>query len=117
MSPLYPVPDPDGRPDQVDDRHLSAVPGACPIGPSTLSEEKLLAGWQAATEPVGAPSRPMVTAGTRGAVDEVADHLVEHAVAQHAERPDATAHARHLEHVAAIEQFVEDRRERLTQGR
>jgi hypothetical protein len=116
VSPCYPTPDPNGRPDQVDARGNAEVPGVTPVGPSTLAEEKLLAGWQAATEPSGAPSRPMVTAGTRGAVDAVADHIIFGAVDQRAENPGAApTRAEHLERHAAVERFVTDRRER--QGR
>lgn len=116
MSPLYAVPDPGGRTDQVDDRGKGEVPGVTPVAPSTLGEEKLLAGWQAATEPSGAPSRPLVTAGTRGAVDEVADHLVGAAVTRRAERPDGVSHAEHVERHAAVERFVTQRRERQGTG-
>jgi hypothetical protein len=65
--PCYPVPDPDGRPDQVDARGNAEVPGVTPKPPDTLGSEAAAQGWQAATEPSGAPARPMVVAGTRGA--------------------------------------------------
>lgn len=55
------------RDDQVDARHMGDVKGYQFPGPSTLGDEAAAKGWQAADEPSGAPARPMVVAGTRGA--------------------------------------------------
>lgn len=64
------------RDDRVDDRTKEEIPGMIPVPPTTLAQEAAAGGWQAATLPSGAPARPMAVAGTRGAVDQVADGMV-----------------------------------------
>lgn len=45
----------------------ATVPGMLPPKPTTMGAEAAMHGWQEADVPVGAPPRPMVVAGTRGA--------------------------------------------------
>ncbi len=66
------------RDDQVDttaieDAELTPI---WDMMPQTLAREKLQGGWQGINVPSGAPVMPKRTSGTRGAVDQVADHLI-----------------------------------------
>lgn len=55
------------RDTQVDAMGNATVPGMLPPKPTTMGAEAAMHGWQEADVPVGAPPRPMVVAGTRGA--------------------------------------------------